>query len=78
MTWEDAWCRDTYLPAEGLTLRVHGNRRRQRFEVTTDGTGMTGRAGTALLAEVADTLGLTAGLGRMVNGCRSWSAHAPG
>jgi hypothetical protein len=39
---------------------------------------MTGRAGTALLAEVADTIGLTDGPERAVNGCRSWSEHPPG
>jgi hypothetical protein len=39
---------------------------------------MTGRAGTALLAETADRVGLTAGLSRLVGGCRSWLRHDPG
>jgi len=59
-------------------LRVHASRRRPRFQVTADGRGTTGRSGTALLAEVADTIGLTSGLEGTVNGCRSWSDHAPG
>jgi hypothetical protein len=33
------------------------------FEVTTDGTGVVGHAGAALLGELADRLGLTAALG---------------
>ncbi len=59
-------------------MRVDGTNTRPRFDVTADGTGMTGRAGTALLAEVADTLGLTAALEEAVNGCRSWLDHPPG
>jgi hypothetical protein len=39
---------------------------------------MTGRAGTALLAETADTLGLTAALSDLAGGCRSWVLHDPG
>jgi hypothetical protein len=57
---------------------VHASSRRPRFDVTATGKGMTGRSGTALLAEVADTLGLTAALGGEVNRCRSWWEHAPG
>ena len=49
-----------------------------RFEVTADGQGMTGLSGTALLAETADRIGLTAGLSRSVGRCRSWIAHDPG
>ena len=33
------------------------------FEVTTDGTGVVGHAGAALLGELADRLGLTSALG---------------
>jgi hypothetical protein len=33
---------------------------------------MTGRAGTALLAETADRVGLTTALSRLVGACRSW------
>ena len=59
-------------------MRVKASSMHGRFDVTADGKGMTGRAGTALLAEVADTIGLTSGLQRTVNGCRSWTDHAPG
>jgi hypothetical protein len=57
---------------------VKGNSTRGRYDVTADGKGTTGRAGTALAAEVADTIGLTRDLGRAVNGCRSWTDHPPG
>src|SRR5680860_966789 len=77
-TWEDACYRRTNHPGGGLTLQVNASRHRPRFDVTADGRGMTGRSGTALVAEVADTIGLTSNLGRVVNGCRSWSDHAPG
>ena len=59
-------------------MQVNASRHRPRFDVTADGRGMTGRSGTALVAEVADTVGLTSNLERVVNGCRSWSDHAPG
>src|SRR5680860_908163 len=77
-TWEDACYRRTNHPGGGLTLQVNASRHRPRFDVTADGRGMTGRSGTALVAEVADTIGLTSNLERVVNGCRSWSDHAPG
>ena len=41
-----------------------------RFEVTTDGTGLVGHAGAALLGELADRLGLTTALGWRVLGRR--------
>ena len=59
-------------------MRVHDNSRCGKFDVTADGHGMTGRAGTALLAETADTLGLTGALSRLAGGCRSWALHDPG
>ena len=59
-------------------MRVHDNSRRGKFDVTADGCGMTGRAGTALLAEAADVLGLTGALSRLAGGCRSWAVHDPG
>jgi hypothetical protein len=43
-------------------LRVQATRSCPRFEVTCDGTGVVSHAGTALLAELADRLGLTASL----------------
>lgn len=59
-------------------MRVKRSKACGRFDVTADGVGMTGRAGTALLAETADRTGLTAGLSRAVGGCRSWQRHDPG
>jgi Transposase DDE domain group 1 len=45
------------------TLRVQATNSWSSFEVTTDGTGVVGHAGAALLRELADRLGLTAALG---------------
>jgi Transposase DDE domain group 1 len=45
------------------TLRVQATNSRSSFEVTTDGTGVVGHAGAALLRELADRLGLTKALG---------------
>jgi Transposase DDE domain group 1 len=45
------------------TLRVQATTSRSSFEVATDGTGVVGHAGAALLRELADRLGLTAALG---------------
>jgi hypothetical protein len=44
-------------------LRVQATNCASSFEVTTDGTGVVGHAGAALLRELADRLGLTAALG---------------
>jgi Transposase DDE domain group 1 len=44
-------------------LRVQATNSRSGFEVTTDGTGVVGHAGAALLRELADRVGLTAALG---------------
>jgi hypothetical protein len=45
------------------SLRVQATNSRSSFDVTTDGTGVVGQAGAALLRELADRLGLTAALG---------------
>jgi Transposase DDE domain group 1 len=45
------------------TLWVQATNSPSRFEVTTDGTGVVGHAGAALLRELADRLGLTKALG---------------
>jgi hypothetical protein len=45
------------------TLRVQATNSPCNFEVTTDGTGVVGHAGAALLRELADRLELTAALG---------------
>jgi hypothetical protein len=44
-------------------LRVQATKSPGSFEVTTDGTGVVGHAGAALLGELADRLGLTRALG---------------
>ena len=44
-------------------MRVQATSTRPVFEVTADGDGVVGHAGAALLAELADRLGLTAALG---------------
>jgi hypothetical protein len=44
-------------------LRVQAANSPSSFEVTTDGVGVVGHAGAALLRELADRLGLTRGLG---------------
>jgi hypothetical protein len=44
-------------------LRVQATNSPSSFEVTTDGVGMVGHAGAALLRELADRVGLTAALG---------------
>src|SRR5919108_2487363 len=45
------------------TLRVQATNMPGSFEVTTDGAGVVGHAGAALLRELADRLGLTRALG---------------
>jgi DDE family transposase len=52
------------------TLRVQATNSRSSFEVTTDGTGVVGHAGAALLRELADRLGLTKALGWQAAGRR--------
>jgi hypothetical protein len=53
------------------TLRVQATNWASRVEVTTDGTGVVGHAGAALLRELADRVGLTRTLGwRQAGGYR--------
>jgi Transposase DDE domain group 1 len=51
-------------------LRVQATKLRPGFEVATDGTGVVGHAGVALLRELADRLGLTRALDWRVPGRR--------
>ena len=44
-------------------MRVQATNCASGFEVTTDGAGVVGHAGAALLRELADRLGLTSALG---------------
>jgi hypothetical protein len=58
-------------------LRVQATNSLTSFEVTTDGAGVVGHAGAALLRELADRLGLTRALGwHQVNGRRRHAAAA--
>ena len=66
-------------PALESTLKVKRSKRRIRPSVTSDGEGLVSRAGTALLTELADTLGLTADLAEAMAATRQRrSAHDPG
>jgi Transposase DDE domain group 1 len=51
-------------------LRVQATNSSSRVEVTTDGVGVVGHAGAALLRELADRLGLTRALGWQQAGAR--------
>jgi len=58
---------------------VKRNTRRPRLVVTTDGTGVAAHAGTRLVADMADALGLTQGLSAAMAPTRQRrSAHDPG
>ena len=51
----------------------------ERLQVVADAEGLTSRAGTALVAAVADRVGLTAGLSNALAGVRERrSRHDPG
>ena len=56
-------CLTAASPAQGGHLAGAGYQLALGFEVTTNGTGVVGHAGAALLRELADRLGLTAALG---------------
>src|SRR5215213_4321539 len=51
-------------PVKEGTLRVQATKPRARFEVTADGDGLVGYAGAALLAKLAERLGLPAEVDR--------------
>lgn len=60
-------------------MKVKRIKRRIRPSVVADGEGLVSRAGTALLTELADTLGLTADLAKAMAPTRQRrSAHDPG
>ena len=56
--------------ARGITLKVQRDGRRVTVEVVADGDGVVSHAGSALLAEAADRLGLTAELSDALAGVR--------
>jgi hypothetical protein len=58
---------------------VHRNRSVLRPRVIADGQGLVSHAGIALLSELADRSGLTAGLSTVMGGCGiAWRKHDPG
>jgi hypothetical protein len=70
--------KDQYTAREG-TSKVNGTRVAQRVRVTGDGKGVASHAGSLLLAELADRVGLTGGLSvAMTHTRRRRSAHDPG
>jgi Transposase DDE domain group 1 len=70
--------KDQSTEREG-TSEVNGTRVAQRVKVTGDGTGVASHAGSLLLAELADRVGLTAELASaMAHTRRRRSAHDPG
>jgi hypothetical protein len=56
-------CLKVAVPAQGGHLAGAGTKSLSSFEVTTDGAGVVGHAGAALLDELADRVGLTRALG---------------
>ena len=76
---ESCGCRDPSLPLRRRTLKVMGRSSIQKVEVRADGTGLSSRAGTALLPLAAERLGLTDALGWALGETRERrSAHDPG
>jgi hypothetical protein len=62
-----------------ITLKVQRDGRNFTVEVTSDGAGLVSHAGTALLAETADTLGLSKALSLALAGLkRRRRGHDPG
>jgi Transposase DDE domain group 1 len=60
-------------------LKVKRTNRRPTLSVTTDGEGLVSHAGTAVLGELADKVGLTRALSRAMEPTRKRrSAHDPG
>ena len=66
----------SWIPSLEVTLRVMRDGRSVTVEVTADGAGLVSHAGSALLAQVADKLGLTRALSVRLAGdqaAASWS-----
>ena len=60
-------------------MRVQRNKRPDRFDVSGDGKGLTGRSGTAAVRELADRIGLTDALSAAARpSCPSGLVHDPG
>jgi len=66
-------------PLRRFTVKVMGRWSVKTVDVRADGTGLSSRAGSALLALLADRVGLTGGLCDALAGIRERrSGHAPG
>jgi hypothetical protein len=69
----------SHTTQEEASLKVHRSRSGRRAEVTTDGRNLVSHAGTAMLSELADRIGLTRGLSEAMADCGiSWHTHDPG
>src|SRR5271165_7140418 len=69
----------TFDPEAEGSLKVHRSRSVRRPEVIPDGKNLVSHAGTALLAELADRVGLTLAMSQAMADCGiSWHTHDPG
>jgi hypothetical protein len=76
---ETAGCRSLHDPNQKGTSMVKRSSDRPRLVVTADGSGVAAHAGSRLLAEMSDVLGLTGGLRSAMAPTRQRrSAHDPG
>jgi hypothetical protein len=72
-------CRESKIELWRFTLKVMRDGRPITVEVTADGEGLVSHAGTALLAQVADKLGLTRALSLRLAGIKQRRrGHDPG
>ena len=70
---------DRKLPLRRSTLKVQRTGRFEKVEVTTDGNGLASHAGTGLLVELSDRLGLTKALSEALADTRErFGGHDPG
>jgi hypothetical protein len=68
-----------HTPPRRITVSVTRSKRNKKLQVLADDTAIASRAGSALLVELADRLGLTDGLGAAMAPTRARrSAHDPG
>jgi Transposase DDE domain group 1 len=76
---EDLDVESSIPPLRRFTVKVMGRWSVKTVDVKVDGTGLSSRAGTSLLALVADRVGLTDGLCEALAGTRERrSGHEPG
>src|SRR5271166_1446077 len=69
----------TFDPEAEGSLKVHRSRSVRHPEVIPDGKNLVSHAGTALLAELADRVGLTLAMSEAMADCGiNWHTHDPG